>query len=255
MTHIVVTTKMVPDLVEELEIADSGNALDMTWLRLIINEFDDHAIEQAILLKEKYGGEVTILAPDVEGMDDVLFTAAAKGADHLIKLIGDFGEGINNHALAHAYTETIRTLNPDLILTGVQANNDLDGSLGPCLAECLGISYVGYISGITLKDDNVTVQKEYPGGLIAELEVATPAVLGIQASESPPRYVAVSKVRQVMNTAKIEEREIQEFDPSGGLDVTSMYLPEVAERAEIIEGDEEEIAAKLVEILKDTGIL
>ena len=67
MTHIVVTAKLVPDLVEELEIADSGTALDMTWLRLIINEFDDHAIEQAILLKEKFGGQVTIVAPDMEG--------------------------------------------------------------------------------------------------------------------------------------------------------------------------------------------
>ena len=66
MTHIVVTAKMVPDLVEELEIDENGAALDMTWLRLIINEFDDHAIEQAIILKEKLGGTVTVIAPDME---------------------------------------------------------------------------------------------------------------------------------------------------------------------------------------------
>jgi electron transfer flavoprotein beta subunit len=255
MTHIVVTAKMVPDLVEELEIAESGTALDTTWLRLIINEFDDHAIEQAILLKEKIGGEVTVIAPDFEGMDDVLFTAAAKGADRLIKLIGDFQEGVNNHALARAYATTIKALNPDLILTGVQANNDIDGSIGPYLAEYLGMSYIGYISGVSFEGDKATVQKEYPGGLIAEMEVALPAVLGIQASEEPPRYVAVSKVRQVMKTANIEEQEVLELDPSGGLDVNSMYLPEAAERAEMIEGDEEEIAAKLVEIFKDAGIL
>jgi electron transfer flavoprotein beta subunit len=255
MTHILVTAKMVPDLVEELEIDDSGTALDMTWLRLIINEFDDHSIEQAILLKEKYGGEVTVIAPDFEGMDDVLFTAAAKGADRLIKLTGDFEEGVNNHALARAYVETIKSQNPDLILTGVQANDDLDGSIGPYLAEFLGMSYVGYISGVTLEGDKVTVQKEYPGGLVAEMEVTLPAVLGIQASEEPPRYVAVSKVRQVMKTATIEEREILGLDPSGGLGVNSMYLPEAAERAEMLEGDEEEIAAKLVEIFKDSGIL
>jgi electron transfer flavoprotein beta subunit len=255
MTHILVTAKMVPDLVEELEIDDSGTALDMTWLRLIINEFDDHSIEQAILLKEKHGGDVTVIAPDFEGMDDVLFTAAAKGADRLIKLTGDFEEGVNNHALARAYVETIKLQNPDLILTGVQANNDLDGSIGPYLAELLGMSYVGYISGVSLEGDKVVVQKEYPGGLIGEMEVALPAVLGIQASEEPPRYVAVSKVRQVMKTATIEEQEIPDLDPRGGLDVNSMYLPEAAEKAEMLEGDEEEIAAKLVEILKDSGIL
>lgn len=255
MTHIAVAAKLVPDLVEELEIADSGTALDMTWLRLIINEFDDHAIEQAILLKEKFGGEVTVIAPDMEGMDDVLFTAAAKGADRLIKLTGNFGEGVNNHALARAFAATVKELNPDLILTGVQGNNDMDGSVGPFLAEYLGMSYVGYIAGVTLKGDKVTVQKEYPGGLIGEVEATLPTVLGIQAAEEPPRYMAVSKVRQMMKTATIEEQDVSELDTSGGLDVTRMYLPEAAERAEMIAGDDDEIAARLVEIFKEIGVM
>jgi electron transfer flavoprotein beta subunit len=255
MTHIVVTAKMVPDLVEELEIAENGTALDMTWLRLIINEFDDHAIEQAILLKEKFGGNVTVVAPDMEGMDDVLFTAAAKGADRLIKLSGDFEEGINNHALARAFAASIKDLQPDLVLTGVQGNNDLDGSVGPLLAEWLGMSYVGYIGGVSMGENKLIVQKEYPGGLIAEIEITTPAVLGIQAAEEPPRYIAVSKVRQMMQTATIEEQEVPELDSSGGLQVSRMYLPEAAERAEMIEGDEEEIAAKLVEIFKEIGVI
>ena len=255
MTHIVVTAKLVPDLVEELEIADSGTALDMTWLRLIINEFDDHAIEQAILLKEKFGGEVTIVAPGMEGMEDVLFTAAAKGADRLIKITGDFDEGVNNHALARAYTATIKALNPDLILTGVQAYNDLDGSVGPLLAEYLDMNYVGYVAGVSLEGGKVTVQKEYPGGLIGEVEATLPAVLGIQAAEEPPRYVAVSKVRQMMQTTSIKEQDTSDLDSSGGLEVAQMYLPEAAERAEMIEGDEEEIAGKLVEIFKEIGVI
>jgi len=255
MTHIVVTAKLVPDLVEELEIAESGTGLDMTWLRLIINEFDDHAIEQAILLKEKSGGEVTIIAPDFEGIDDVLFTAAAKGADHLIKLKGDFEGGVNNHALARAYAQVIRELKPDLILTGVQANSDLDGSVGPLLAEYLDMSYVGYVSGIEFANNKANVQKEYPGGVMAEMEVTLPALLGVQAAEQPPRYVAVSKVRQIMNSIMINEREISDLDPSGDLEINRMYLPEATEHAEMVEGDEEEIAAKLVAIFKEAGIM
>ena len=100
--HIVVPVKFVPDLVEELEIDESGTALDTTWLRLMLSEFDDHAIEQAILLKEAGGGQVTVVAPDVEDADAVLFTAAAKGTDRQIKLTGDFEEA-NNHALARAF--------------------------------------------------------------------------------------------------------------------------------------------------------
>ncbi|MCJ7700467.1 MAG: hypothetical protein MUO62_02695, partial [Anaerolineales bacterium] len=86
-------------------------------------------------------------------------------------------------------------------------------------------------------------------------EVTLPAVLGIQAAEEPPRYVAVSKVRQMMKTATINEQEISELDTSGGLDVTRMYLPEAVERAEMIEGDEGEIAARLVEIFKEIGVM
>ena len=255
MTHIVVAAKLVPDLVEELEIDDTGTALDMTWLRLIINEFDDHAIEQAILLKEKFGGQVTVIAPAYEGMDEVLFTAAAKGADHLIKITGNFEDGINNHALARALAASIQELQPDVVLTGVQGNNDLDGSVGSILAEYLGMPYVGYVAGVAIEGDRVNVQKEYPGGLTGKLNVSLPAVLGIQAAEQPPRYIAVSKVRQVMNSASIEEREVSAFDLEGGINVSRMFFPEAAERAEMLEGDEEAIAAKLVEIFKEAGVL
>jgi len=135
---------MVPDLVEELSIDPSGTALDTAWMRLILNEFDDHAIEQAILLKERIGGQVTVIAPDAPDVDDALFTAAAKGADRLIKLTGE-EESLNSHAIARAMATIIKAEIPDLILTGVQAHDDLDGQVGPLLAELLSIPYVGYI--------------------------------------------------------------------------------------------------------------
>jgi electron transfer flavoprotein beta subunit len=115
--------------------------------------------------------------------------------------------------------------------------------------------YVGYISGVTMEDGKSKVRKEYPGGLIAEMEIVLPAVLGIQAAESPPRYVAISKVRQAMKTATIDEQEVVELDPSGGPTVNRMFQPETGARATMIEGDEEEIASKLVEIFKEIGVL
>jgi electron transfer flavoprotein beta subunit len=241
--------------VEELEIDESGTALDMAWLRLIINEFDDHAIEQAILLKERGEAQLTVITPEAEGADDVLFTAAAKNADKLIKLVGDFEEGVNNHALARATVPILVDLQPDLILTGVQAHNDLDGSVGPLLAEYLGMPYVGYVSGVMVSNGNAIIRKEYPGGLIAEMKVQLPAVLGIQAAEQPPRYVAVSKVRQAMKIAEIEEQEAGDLNPSGGLDISRMFQPEFSERATMIEGDEDEIADKLIDIFKEIGVL
>lgn len=252
--NIVVIAKLVPDLVEELEIDDSGTALDTTWLRLIINELDDHAIEEAILLKERTDAHVTVLSPDIEGVDDILFTAAAKGADRLIKVMGDYEAGINNHALARVLKPLMEEFQPDLILAGVEANEDLDGSIGPLLAGYLDLPYVGYVASVKLDGTTATATKEYPGGLSAEMELSLPAILGIQVAEEPPRYVAVSKVRQAMKTAEIEEIESGEFDLTGGPTITRMYQPEVGERATIIEGDLDEIADRLISILKELGV-
>ena len=196
--NIVVPIKMVPDLVEELIIDESGTALDTTYLRLKLNEFDDHAVEQAILLKESGVGSVTVVAPDMEGVDEALYTAAAKGADRLIKLTGHFGYGVDNHALARVFANAVKVLRPELILTGVQAHNDLDGPVGPRLAEHLGMPYVGYVAGVAVSDGEATVRKELPGGVIAETTVTVPAVLGVQAAAKPPRYVPISRVRQTI---------------------------------------------------------
>jgi len=252
--NIVILVKLVPDLVEELTIDPSGVTLDTAWLRMIINEFDDHAIEQGILIKERGGGQVTVVAPDIEGVDDVLFTAAAKGADKLIKIKGEF-TGVNNHALARAFTATLKELQPDLVLTGVQANNDLDGSLGPLVAGCLEFPYVGYISGVSIGDGKSRVRKEYPGGLIAEMDVTLPAVLGIQAAEQPPRYVAVSKVRQMMKTSTIEERTVPNMDMAGGPSISRMFQSEAGQRATMLTGSPDEVATKLVGIFKELGVL
>ena len=253
--NIVVPVKLVPDLVEELSIDPSGTALDTAWLRMIVNEFDDHAIEQAIIIKEKTGAQVTVISTDIEGVDDLLFTAAAKGADRLIKLTGDLEGGINNHALARAMANLIKEINPDLILTGVQAHNDLDGTLGPQLAEYLSMPYVGYISGVNLNGDQVEVRKEYPGGLIGEMQVTLPALLGIQASEQPPRYVAISKVRQMMKTMSIEEVALPALDPSGAPDVTRMFQPDALEKATMLSDNPDEAANQLVAVFKEMGLL
>ncbi|MFH2104203.1 MAG: electron transfer flavoprotein subunit beta/FixA family protein [Chloroflexota bacterium] len=253
--NIIVPIKLVPDLVEELSIDTSGNALDTTWMRLILSEFDDHAIEQAILLKEKEGATVTVVAPDVEGIDDVLFGASAKGADRLIKLTGDFNVGMPNHAFTSGLKDVINALQPDLVLTGVQAHNDLDGTVGGLLAEHLGMPYVGYISAVSVSGGKALVKKEYPGGLLAEMEVTLPAVLGIQAAEAPPRYVAISKVRQAMKTGSINEQAVGEMDPAGGPTIERMYLPEAAGRATMIDGEPEAVVARLIEIFKEAGVL
>jgi electron transfer flavoprotein beta subunit len=253
--NIVVPVKLVPDLVEELTIGASGTALDTAWLRRILSEFDDHAIEQAILLKERGGGTITVITLDVEGADDTLFGAAAKGADRLIKLVGDVAGGVGNHALARALVDVVKSTAPDLVLTGVQAHDDLDGALGPLLAEYLGMPYVGYVSSVAVGDGHAVAHKEYPGGLIAEMEVSLPAVLGIQAADQPPRYVPVGKIRQAMKTATIEEQAVPPQDVGGAPIVSLMRTPEATARAMMLEGKPEDVAVRLMDIFRDLGVL
>jgi electron transfer flavoprotein beta subunit len=251
---IVVPIQMVPDLVEELVIDDGGTALDPYSVRWMLNEFDDHALEQAILLKERKGGLVIALAPSFSDVDDVLYTAAAKGADRLIKVGEEREEGWNNHTLARMFQQALQDLEPDLVLTGVQAHNSLDGPVGPQLAELMGYAYVGYVSGVVLENGSATVRKEYPGGLVAEMEVQLPAVLGIQSADTPPRYVPISKIRQAMKGCAIEEMPV-EADSGGGPVVERLSTPEATGRATFIEGDPEEIATRVTDILKDLGVL
>ncbi len=254
--NLVVPIKMVPDLVEELVIDASGARLDPDTVRLKLNELDEHAIEQAILLKEKgAASQVVVVAPDIEGIDEVLFTAAAKGADRLIKLTGRWSYDVSNRALARVLANFIKTLRPELILTGVQAHNDLDGAMGPALAEHLGMAYVGYVSGVLITDGSARVRKEFPGGLIAEMRVQLPAVLGIQAAEKPPRYVPISKIRATMKTATIETFPAAELETIGAPVNVRLSPPETRERATMIEGDVNAVAARLVEIFKEHGVL
>jgi len=259
--NLVVLMRMVPDVVEELEIAPDGKSLDRDLLRMIPSESDDHALEEALLLKERYGGRVTVLALSAPEVADLLYTAAAKGADRLIELRGvQTGLGVRAAALAcaDAMTSLAGVLPADLILTGAQAIEDLDGLAAPLLADRLGWPYLGVVTKVNeLADRTVTVVKEFPGGFRGEFQMTLPAVLGIQAAERPPRYVPVAKVRAAMKAAKIEVGQAPEpiAAPLAGIDLVELCKPEAAGRAEMLEGAPEEVAGKLCELLAAHGLL
>jgi electron transfer flavoprotein beta subunit len=255
--RIIVPIQLVPDLVEELVIAGDGKRLDPDSIRWVISEYDDHAIEQAILLKEKHGAEITIIAPDFEGTDDVLYQAGAKGTDRLVKLSGDFEDNLNTHALAKLVIDWLRAsvVAPDLVLTGVQSHNSLDGSLGPQLAAFLGYPFVDCVSQTAVEDGRIAVHKEYPGGLVADMAVGLPAVLGIQAANTPPRYIPISKIRQAMKTCQIESVVVDELNGQGAVDPARLFTPDSSQHAEMLEGNIGQVSEKIVTLLKELSVL
>lgn len=259
--HILVLLKMVPDVVEELEVATDGKSLNSEFLRFIINERDNHALEQALLLKEKYGGTVAVLGPDAPEMDDMLFTALAKGADRALK-VSDVEPGLPTSQsaalLAQVLKETPGLLPAELLLTGCQAIDDLDGHLAPLLSHHLGVAYVGVVSQVEVDAaaGKATVAKEFAGGVRGEFEVTLPAMIGIQASEKPPRYVPVAKVRAAMKAQKIETLSAPALEGNAGtaLRILKLAKPEVTTHAEMLEGSPEELSEKVLEILTARGL-
>ncbi|CAB3745600.1 Electron transfer flavoprotein subunit beta [Paraburkholderia sediminicola] len=250
--HAMVVLRLIPDIDEEFELAEDGKGIDREWVGFKLNEFDDHALEEAVLLKEQYGAKVTAVALDGDGVDRVLQTALARGADAVLKIAHDCEGLIPASTTASLVAQAAKKQKADLILTGVQTIEDLFGQLAPSLGAALDWPQVSAVSGVSTKAGRVLVQQEYSGGVTATLSVLMPAVLGIQSASSPPRYVSGSKLRDVLS-ATIPEASFESTAVSTAPEIESVEFPEVASHADMIEGDAEEVAAKLVSILRERG--
>ncbi len=258
--NFLVVMKMVPDVVEELEVSSDGKSLDQDLLRMIVSESDDFALEQALLLREKHGGKITVVALEAPEIDDALFTALAKGADRAVKVAG-VEPGVTTRVAAGLLASVIRDtpglLPVDLILTGSQAIDDIDGLVAPMLAQTLDWPYLGIVTEIipAAAGGHATVVKEYAGGVHGEFETPLPAVLGIQSAERPPRYVPVARVRAAMKTQKIDTVQAPESIKAPFAEIVAMNKPTVSGGAEMITGEPEEVAEKLCAILAERGML
>ena len=250
----VVLLRPVPDPAEELELNDDGNDLDRDYLGYVINEFDDHALEEALLLKEAAGGTLTVFGlGSADEMEQILHTALAKGADEAIKL-GDELSHLSVSSQAEIFVSALEGRVYDLVLTGVQAADELDGQLAVRVAAKLEIPHVSVVVGVDAGEGFVRVTKEFWGGITADYQVRTPAVLGIQAARQAPRYVAVSLIRQAQQSGTLSEIDVDLPSDTSGVRVVSVRVPETGEGAEMIEGDEEAAAEKIVEIIRAAGV-
>jgi electron transfer flavoprotein beta subunit len=251
--ELVVLIKQVPDLAEELEIDAAGTDLAREWLSFVASEWDEYALEEALQLRDGSGGRVTCLALDTGSVDELLATCLARGADRVVK-VGAFERSPDSHTAARAFAAALRTLPHDLVLTGVQAIDDLDGQVAPLLATELGLPHVSVVTHIKIAGGAATVHQEYAGGLVAEFEVDLPAVLGVQTSREAPRYAPVSRVRQLLKTAEMERVEVAV--PAGsGLTIEAMSVPESGRAAEMISGPPTEVADRIAAILRERGVV
>lgn len=254
---IAVVVRQVPDLIEPLPIQESGVELDWDEVTFLANEADEHALEQAILIKERGEADVTVVALDHGEVDNTLYSALAKGAERVLKIPWDEDAPPSDQCAAAMYVEALRVLDADLVLIGCWAHDELHGALGPRIAEALQQPYLGVVRGVELCDDSSRIRayKEYPGAVKAAMSVHLPAVLGILAADQPPRYVAVTRIRAAMKSGGIDEQEIAPAETTSQTSIARLYYPDKGDHAEIIDGSEEEIAERLVQLLESRGLV
>jgi electron transfer flavoprotein beta subunit len=259
--EILVCVKRVPDTAEnEIEVNSDGSDIERDDLVYSVNEWDNYAVEEAIQIVDNVGGSVTVVSVGDEESEEVVRREMAMGANNGILLSDDAFEGSDGKGIATLLKGVVDKGNYDLILTGAQAD-DGAGQVGGMLSAMMDVSYASLVNFIEVVDDKkLKVGREIEGGNQEMSEIDLPCVLSIQTGINEPRYVGIRGIRKVASV------EIPVWGPSDlGIDAAAVgaagakvkrvdyFIPEMGEGAEILEGSAEEIAEKLIELLKAKG--
>ena len=246
---ILVAIKQVPERDAQISIAGDGRWIEEGDLNYTINEPDAYALEEALQLKDKNGGEVVVLCAGPERVTSTLREALAKGADRAIHIDADDLGQRDTLGLAQVLAEAIRDESPDLILTGLQSDDLGLGQTGVVLAEILGMPHATIIMQVEVTGAGLKVKRELEDGWFQHVEMPLPALLTIQSGGNKLRYATLMGIKK----AKTKEmKTVQAAAPAAGQTITleRVYLPEKQKKTEMLTGTPAEIAAKLVEKLK-----
>jgi electron transfer flavoprotein beta subunit len=219
-----------------------------------MNEPDAYALEEALQLKEKHGGEVIALSAGPERVVSTLREALAKGADRAIHIQTDTGTlgsrgSRDTLSLARLLADAIRPESPDLVLTGLQSDDLGLGQTGVVLAELLGIPHSTLILHVEKTDAGLRVKRELEDGWFQHVEMPLPALLTIQSGGNKLRYATLMGIKKARSkpTATIAAAA---STAAPDLSLTRVYLPEKQKRTQMLKGTPAEIAAQLVEKLR-----
>ncbi len=258
--EILVCVKRVPDTAENEFVMNSvGNDIERDDLVYSVNEWDNYAVEEALQIVEEVGGSVTVVTADDSAADEILRREMAMGAEKGLLLNDDAFAGSDCKGVATILKGAVERGKYDLILTGAQADEGA-GAVGGMLAALLDLPYASLVNKIELGDGKLTIGREIEGGKREINEIYLPCVLSIQTGINEPRYVGVRGIRKV---ATVEIPELGAGDL--GIDASSVgalgagvkkvdyFVPVKGAGAEMLAGSAEDIADKLIEILKTNG--
>ena len=259
--EILVCVKRVPDTSEnEIEVNRDGTDIERDDLVYSVNEWDNYAVEEAIQIRDRVGGSVTVVSVGDEEAEEVVRREMAMGADKGILLSDDTFERSDGKGVASIIKAEVEKGNYDLIMTGAQADEG-SGQVGGMLAAMLDWPYASLVNLIEIVDDKkIKVGREIAGGNQEMYEIDLPCVLSIQTGINEPRYVGIRGIRKVASMEiPVHGTSDLGIDPESvgksGAKVKRLdyFVPELGEGAEILQGSADEIIDKLIELLKAKG--
>ncbi|MCP4024396.1 MAG: electron transfer flavoprotein subunit beta/FixA family protein [Desulfobacteraceae bacterium] len=259
--EILVCVKRVPDTAEnEFELNSAGNDLDRDDLVYSVNEWDNYAVEEAIQIVDKVGGNVTVVTVGDDESEEVLRREMAMGANDGVLLCDDAFEGSDGKGIAALLKAEVEKGNYDLIFTGAQADEGA-GQVGGMLAAMLDLPYASLVNKIDASDGGtITVGREIEGGNQEMNEIELPCVISIQTGINEPRYVGIRGIRKVAKV-EIPVKGASDLGIDGGsvgdagakTKRVDYFVPDLGDGAEMLEGSTEEIIEQLIEKLKAKG--
>lgn len=257
---IIVCLKEVPDTESHFKLNSAQTDIEREGLIFKMNPFDECAIEEALKIKEKVGGEVILVTLGPESTKQTIRKGLAMGADRAIHINDPAFEGSDSLVIAKALAKAIEKTGFDLILTGVQSEDGLNMHTGPMIAEFLNLPHASILVKFELLEGGKTakVTRELEGGVLEDGEIDLPCVITIQTGINIPRYPTLP------NIMKARAKEIKDFKVTD-LDLTpsevgktgshiktlQLFIPEKAKGAEMIPGDEVTAAKLLMKKLKE----
>jgi electron transfer flavoprotein beta subunit len=246
---IIVAIKQVPERDAPIRLA--GQWIEEADMQFAMNEPDAYALEEALQLKEKHGGEVIVLSAGPERVGTTIREALAKGADRAIHIGCNDLVARDALGVAQLLAAAIQPENPDLVLTGLQSEDLGLGQTGVIVAELLGLPHSTLILQVEKTDGGIKVKRELEAGFFQTIDMPTPALLTIQSGGNKLRYATLMGIKR----AKAKEvRTLAAADL--GVDATPVVrleeisLPQKKKSTQILPGSGKEAAAALVEKLK-----
>ena len=248
---IIVAIKQVPARDSSFRIDDRAKWINEPDLSFEINEPDAYALETALLLKEKAGGEVIVLCAGPERATTSIREALAKGADRAIHIECDDLSTLDTLNLARRMAAAAAPENAGLILTGLQSDDFGLGQTGVVMAEMMGIPHATIIMEVEKRDSTVRVKRELEDGWFQWLELPLPALLTIQSGICKLRYATLMGIKKA-KTKEIRRIPMQDLLPSqpAAVSLDRVYFPPRRKEAHMLRGTPQESAVQLAEILR-----